>query len=323
MRRKLVCSATIVVLAFAAFGATADAATEFGDPCTANQSSTTPVTYFALTAIGRPVSLSAPIGGVITKWKTNISPAFAGVVPQSLKVMRLSGPNSVLVVGEASANLAPGPNTVDTRIPVQAGDRLGLYGPSPTIGALFCEMPGPVDKFGGFEGTVGPGQTTTYAEIADEAGIPVAAVIEPDADGDGYGDETQDKCPQSAAVQVACPAVTLSATGAAKKELARITITANPQATVTVKGNVKLGKGKSAKLTGGTRVVAPGTLAKFTLLFPQKLRAALKTLPTKQFLTLKVTVSAPNVAGLTSTKTLKLHLKGQAKPKRHSRKKRA
>jgi hypothetical protein len=117
--------------------------------------------------------------------------------------------------------------------------------------------------------------------------------------------------------------VTLSATGTARKGLASITVTANAQATVTVKGRVKLGKGKSIKLSGGTQIIAPGTLAKFTLLFPQKLRAALKALPSKRSLTLKVNASAPNIVGAPSKKILKLHLRGQAKSKPRGHKKRA
>jgi hypothetical protein len=110
--------------------------------------------------------------------------------------------------------------------------------------------------------------------------------------------------------------VTLSATSTVKKALASILVTTNSQAQVTVSGIVKLGKGKSAKLSGGTQIVAPGAFARFTLLFPRKLRSALKALSRKHSLTLKVTATTPNIVGLPTTKVLKLHLKGQAKPKK-------
>lgn len=73
-------------------------------------------------------------------------------------------------------------------------------------------------------------------------------MIEPDADGDGYGDETQDKCPQSALAQVACPVVKLSVSASAKKKQATILVTDDVPASVTVGGQVALGKGKKAKL---------------------------------------------------------------------------
>jgi hypothetical protein len=311
----------LAALAVSAFVVpTAAAATEFGDNCVADaDTESTPITIFDVTASGDPLPVAAPSAGVITKWKSNLVSAPLSI-PQTLKVLRLTGPSTAQIIGEASGSITGGSNTFETRIPVQAGDRLGLYGSSPS-GNLFCKTPGVESLLGGFEGGGSVGSSVSFVELPEEARIPVSAVLEPDADNDGFGDETQDKCPQSVAVQVACPAVTLSATGAAKKELASIAVTANSQATVTVKGKVKLGKGKSAKLSGGTQIVAPGTLAKFTLLFPQKLRAALKALSTKQSLTLKVTVSAPNITGPPSTKTLKLHLKGQAKPKSHSHKK--
>jgi hypothetical protein len=42
-------------------------------------------------------------------------------------------------------------------------------------------------------------------------------VVEPDSDGDGFGDETQDLCPTNAAIQVACPVSVTPAAGAKKK----------------------------------------------------------------------------------------------------------
>jgi hypothetical protein len=326
MKKGLVLGAVAAIVAI--YVPAAAAATEFGDSCVANQSSATPAgaTLFALTATGDPLPLTAPTSGVLTKWKFNLVSEAAGFqIPQTLKVLRPTGPKSVQIVGESAQSVTGGSNSFDTRIPVQAGDHLGLFaGGGGEFGLLFCsEEGGPKNRIGVFEGSASVGSSANYEEAESEVRVPAVGVIEPDADGDGYGDETQDKCPQSAAVQVACAPVTLSATGVARKGLASITVTANSQATVTVKGTVQLGKGKKAKPGGGTQVVAPGTLAKFTLLFPQKLRSALKALPSKKSLTLKVTVSAPNITGPPSTKILKLHLKGQAKPKRHSRKKRA
>jgi len=311
MRRSLAVVLAVGTLMATMMGQTAHAATEFGDNCAGNASSGAPVTFFALTAIGRPVLLTAPVSGVITKWKSTI--AAAGSFPQNVRVLRQNGPKTVQVVAEASGVLNPGANTLDARLPVQAGDRLGLFGTGPA-GTFYCELPGPEDAFGVFLGG-GPGQTVEFLEVKDEAGIPVAAVIEPDVDGDGFGDETQDQCPQSASFQAACPVITLSTSKQVRKGSVLIVVTTDNPAPVTVKGIVKLGKGKKAKLNGGTKSLTPGVLGKFTLKFPQKLKAKLKELPRKRSLTLNVTVTGTNVAGQVTTKTLKVKLKGQAKPK--------
>lgn len=329
MKKKCLVSVLGVLIALsAAMAPGAAASTVFGNNCTGNGiTEGEPLTFFSFTAFGDPLPLAAPSSGVITKWSVNsqIPAAFH----QTLKVVRQNGPKTVQIVGEALGTVSFGTNNFETRIPVQTGDLLGLLGTgeaveSTTIGNLFCEIPGGGENaIGAFlGGGGGPGSTVEFVSIPPaEAGFPVSATIEPDADNDGYGDETQDKCPQSAATQAPCPVVTLSATSAVKKSLATISVTASAQVSVTVAGTVKLGKGKTVKLNAGTQIVAPGALARFVLPFPQKLQSALKALPKKRFLTLSVTASAPNIVGSPTVSTLKLHLKGQAKPKKQSRKK--
>jgi hypothetical protein len=306
-----------VITAIAAiFVPTAAAATEFGDNCIANEEvgAEVPVSLFALTAAGDPLPLVAPSTGVITQWKISqaVTPA---PVTQTLEVLRTFGPPSVQVLGESVQIVGPGTNSFNTRIPVHAGDRLGLGAPANSP-LLFCIAPG-VENLLGIFPSVPSGSSAKFEPIEAEARVPVSAVVEPDADNDGYGDETQDGCPQVAAVQSACPVVALSASSAIKKGLMKVLITTNSQATVTVVGVATLGKGKKAKLNGGTQIVVPGTISKFTLLFPKKLRSALKELPRKRSLTLKVSVSAPNLVGPPTTKLLRVKLAGQANPKSH------
>ena len=317
-------SAAALALGLASAGS-ASAATEFGDTCTGNEVAPGDYTLTTLAAPSQSLPLTAPSAGVITKVKVTIEGGLPFTVPTLVKALHSAGGNLYANVGEQTVNAGPGTTTADARIPVQAGDRLGLHGlPFTYEGSSVPSLSFYCDEV---EGTLGaatadvPPGTTADFPAATEARVPLAAVLEPDADNDGFGDETQDQCPQSASTQAPCPTLTLSATGATRKGLASITVTANSQATVTVKGRVKLGKGKSVKLSGGTQIVAPGALAKFTLLFPQKLRSALKALPSKRSLTLKVNVSAPNIVGAPTTKTLKLHLRGQAKPKKHRPKK--
>jgi hypothetical protein len=305
----------------------ASAATEFGDSCVGNQASeTSPIVIFDVSAPENPLPVTAPSAGVITKWKVHLADEAVGITfPQTLKVLRPTGANTVQNVGEATQSVSAGINTYDTRIPVQANDRVALFGSNALlegeeVGNLFCEGASENSVIGGIVGSGGGvGTISTFVQEPSKARIPASAIVEPDADNDGYGDETQDKCPQSAAAQVACPLIALSTSSTARRGLVTVLITSSSQATVTVAGTVKLGKGKSAKLSGGTQIVAPGTLAKFTLLFPEKLKAKLKTLSPKQSLTLNLAATAPNVVGAVSASNLKLKLKGQAKPKRHKK----
>jgi hypothetical protein len=290
----------------------ASAATEFGDNCAANDDAEAPVTLFELAGAGNPLPTAAPSAGVITKWKVNVIPVPVSI-PQTLKVLRPNtSAKTVQVIGEASGTANGGPNTFDTRISVQAGDRLGLF-EATSFGPLLCELPG-ASIIGAFEGGSGIGATVPFVEIPTEVRIPVSAVIEPDADNDGYGDETQDKCPQVASVQAECPVVTIDLSSAIKKKSSvTVLLTTSSEAPVKVSGTVKLGKGQKAKLSGKTQKVKPGKIARFTLKFPKKLNDKLGDLTTKQSLQLKVTATATDLIGRVSQDSLTVKLKGQAR----------
>jgi hypothetical protein len=319
MRGSLRRAALAAVLGMCLISASqASASTEFGDTCAGAGGAPGDYTITTLTGSSPTLPLTAPSAGIITKVKVNSAIEIPVPYPVTVKLLRPAGGNKYTVVGGQSLNAGPGVTVADARIPVQPGDKLGVHGDAFSYGgevihvSPFCV--GAEGELGALVGDAANGSTVEFFEAAP-ARTPLAAVIEPDADGDGYGDETQDKCPQSAAVHEACAPVTLSASSTVKKGLASILVTASPQATVTVTGTVKPGKGKSIALSGGTQTVAPGTLAKFTLPFPQKLRTALKALPHKRSLALSVTATAPNLVGTPTTKVLKLHLQGQAKPK--------
>lgn len=324
MRKRLAITTIGVMAALASFGAaSASAATEFGDPCTATTgTSSTEYTVFGLASPSSPLPLAAPSAGVITSWKlTLVTPPegpIPAIIPQTLKVMRVnSATHTAQVVGEASGLVGSGVNTIPARIPVEAGDRLAVYGHGPItykgstseVGTLLCEGSGG-DLVGAIKGSVAPGASGPFEEVS-EIRIPAVAVLEPDADHDGFGDETQDACPQSAATQAPCPAVTLSTSTQVKKGSVIVLATTNTPAPVTVKGLVKLGKGSKVTLNGGTKNLAPGAFGKFKLKFTKKLKAKLAQLSHKRSLTLRVTVTGTSLAGQVTTKKLKARLKGQ------------
>ena len=308
----------------------ASAVTNFGNPCVGNQiTDTLPNTFFAFAAMGDPLPLAAPSSGVITKWTMNSQ--VPATFQQTLKVVRKTGPETVLIVGESLGTIAPGTTSFDTRIPVQAGDLLGLYGTSEktggeTIGNVFCELPGtgevPIGAILG--GGSGPGTSSPFVLIEAEAGFPVTAVLEPDADNDGFGDETQDQCPQSAATQGPCPVINvakpppvgLDSLSLASRRAISVYVATSLQAPVHVSGAVKLGKGATVTLDGGTQTVTPGSLTRFQLKLTNTVVKRLKQLPRDKKLTLNVTAAATNVAGQVSTDTSSVVLKGQKKAKR-------
>jgi len=309
MRRRLaVLAAASMALVAAAVPANASAATEFGDTCTAD-APYSPVALFEFSAPGNPLPTAAPSNGVITKWKVNLTTA-APEIPTGLKVVRQVGPESLLIVGDSTGTIRGGSNSFDVRIPVQAGDRLAIHGvgEAPTV---ICETGGVDSHLGGFSPATTTGATVPFEEGDSDLRVPVSAILELDADNDGYGDETQDACPQSATVQVACPLVTLDASAKAGKKAVVVLVAGSSAAPVSVNGIARLGKGKKTTLKAAPKTVLPGQLSAFKLKFTAKLKKRLRELEPSKKLTLKITVSATNVAGQVSTDKLKVKLKGQ------------
>jgi hypothetical protein len=172
----------------------ASAASQFGQttgsaPCTA------PQTLFQTSSPTGPYA--APAAGVITSWQYR-SPMMSQIGRAlELKVGRPAGGNTMTIVGESDRETPTIPLSdlsFPTRIPVEAGDILGLYvpdtdapcsvGPSPGFGVhrILDNLDRPT------------GDTSTYTSV-NQTQVNVAATLEPDADGDGFGDETQDQCP--------------------------------------------------------------------------------------------------------------------------------
>jgi hypothetical protein len=309
MRR--ICIVLAIVLGVCAAAApAASAATEFGDGCTANEASSgEEVTLFEISAPGNPLPVVAPVSGVLTQWKISLITAPISV-STTMQVYRLNPTTKTLsVIGESTGQVVPGLNTFSTRIPIQAGDRIGLVGHS-EIGTLLCETVSEIGHYGGFEGSATTGATVPYLETSGKVRIPAVGVIEPDADGDGYGDETQDKCPQSAATQAACPAVKLSLSKIVKKSSVKLLVSANAATSVKVTGKVKAG-GQKLTLKGGKKTVKPGKITAFKLTFPAGLISALGDLPRSHSLSLKIVLSAKNLTGKATVKKLTVKLKGQ------------
>jgi hypothetical protein len=294
----------------------AAAATVIGNPCIGNTSAPDVTILSTANGPGNPLSATVPSAGVITRWTFNVVEIPPNVLSQTLKTFRPTGaPGQFQVVGESSsASMVTGLNTFGTRIPVQAGDYLGSSGTAAgKIVTVFCETTNPGDRVGVFPGNPTTGATAAIIGEEGELQNPITATIEPDADNDGFGDETQDKCPQSAVAQGDCPTVTVDAASVIKRKGSVVVLlTTTASAPVKVAGTVNLGKGKKAKLGSKVQTVTPGKVSRFTLKFPKKLKKRLEELTRKQSLQLRVTASATDLIGRVTTDKLKTRLKGQA-----------
>jgi hypothetical protein len=318
MRFKFVTATLAAALSVSLLGATsASAATEFGNGCVGNKTAGGFTPIAMASGPGNPLPATILTSGVVTRWRLSIVPIGPEInFTETLKIFRPVGPGQFQVIGEsAPIFVASGTNTYPTRIPVKAGDHIGgTVAAGGETGGLYCETGNPGDRLGFISGNPTNGSTGTVSLEEAALQLPIVVSVEPDADNDGFGDETQDQCPQSPTTQGACPPVVLSTSKQVRKGSVTIIVTSSTAAPVTVKGVAKLGKGKKAKLNGGTQSLVPGVLGKFRLFFTKGLKKKLKELPPKRSVKLNVTVSGTSVSGAVSTKTLKLKLKGQAKP---------
>jgi len=300
----------------------AAAATEFGDTCTGNQVLTTPYVVASLSAPASGLPLAAPTSGVITKVKVSLGVPVPTPIPEQVKVLRPAGGSNYAVTSQVTVQAFSGQFVANARMPVQAGDLLGMHGLPFKLGEtsypgveFYCkEIPGNV--IGGHLGDLDPGATGSFVE-EPEAGVPLVAVLEPDADHDGFGDETQDRCPQSAALQAnPCPVTVLDSYVLPSKSKAVVLVSSSTATPVTVSGAAKLpktpkkaGASAQAKLRAVTKEVTPGKLNRFTLNFPSKLKAAIKALPAGKSITVKLQAAATDVAGKAVTDKAQLKIK--------------
>jgi hypothetical protein len=168
----------------------ASAATQIGETFVPNNNGGGPTNTLIQTS---PIGYSIPSHGVITSWSFEAPATF---VPElKFKLARPAGGSKYMIVGESAQEVptAGTLNTFPTRIPARAGDVIGVS--DPVDGNLGRGTANPSYKMhfivGG--GDVPPGTTVDFDGSNVGFQLDVSAVLEPDCDSDGFGDETQDQ----------------------------------------------------------------------------------------------------------------------------------
>jgi uncharacterized repeat protein (TIGR01451 family) len=200
MRRISGSALTVAVLAFGSASGIAHASTTLGQTFAPTSGCGSSTLVQQSEGPGVPSYAVPAGGGVITSWSTEADSNTGQTA--KFKVLRPTGaPNQYTVVA-ATATEALTPSTVNTfpaRIPVQQGDRIGLFGGND------CLAPSTGSDVQFDNSDDAPGTTNTYP-MAYAGVMDLSAKLEPDADGDGFGDETQDQCPTDPTTQAACQA---------------------------------------------------------------------------------------------------------------------
>lgn len=156
---------------------------------------------------------AVPSSGVITRWSLRHGPELGVSIPTAqLRILTPAGDAQTfgarIVGGLASLSGAAATDTFTftddygraNGVPVTAGERIAVYVDDAAL-PVFAADAGHVGMTLGSHGS----GTRSYESAAGT--LLLQAIIEPDADSDGYGDETQDACP-TVAGPGACPGAT-------------------------------------------------------------------------------------------------------------------
>ena len=310
---------------------TAQARDEGGNPCVANDSAVE-LTSIALTNPPNAEVFMVPTiwSGVITRWKVSVAATMAPLTQQLVifEQVHSEGEAQYRKAGEsAMETVVPGSNEFAARIPL-SGEKhhyLGLRGPVET---LFCDKQ-ELALSGTISGDFPLGEARPV-EIKGGMGTPVIAVAEPDRDGDGYGDETQDRCERSAATQGECPTITPSATAKVRPGAILVSVSTDSEGLVRVVGQAswKLaskakmkGRSQASKRVGGRfvaqlkateeKVLGPGATGAFVVPLPKSVKRRLGGMAPGRSLKARITATATDLAYRETTATLIVKLRGR------------
>jgi len=229
LKRQLTTAALSACAALLLLPAAGQAATEFGsrlDHEPANSGECEPLGPCTIVSFihpsdpnGDPYSGGAPVDGVIVKFRIRAFVPEASPVTfrladisrpdpnddeSALATAAVTGPTVILQTTEDEVPIREFPG----RLSVKKGQHLAIDGTN-----VQATVNNSGDDFSYvftpplLDGSGARGSLQSTGELL------VAAVIEPDADKDGFGDETQDQCPSQATTQGACDVTAPGVTG--------------------------------------------------------------------------------------------------------------
>jgi hypothetical protein len=237
-------------------------------------------------------------GGVITGWSHRGNNGAAGS-GRLLLWGPAGGTDFTLVARSPVHDFTAGiVNVFSSRIPVNGGELLGLRGDA-EVGCAYSGVAGDIILYGSGTDPV-PGETRNMSSAVMGYLLNVAAVLEPDADGDGYGDESQDQCPGQAGPNAGCPRNGFSFKVKKNKKKGKATA----KAKVPGPGDVEFAKNRKVK--GKERSAG----SKGTVKVPIKLkRKAKKKLNRRGRAKVKVKITYTPAGGKPNTKSKKVKLR--------------
>jgi hypothetical protein len=147
---------------------------------------------------------AAQSNGVLTSWST-----WVGDAPGTAVQLAVYDVVTKRVVGSGTMETSLTPDSLNSfelspGIPISAGQAIALRVPPAT--AVYSHYDSPLGQDGVLEWDESvPGGVLAWHDGLGWARPNVAATFEPDADHDGYGDITQDECPNDPSKQTGCP----------------------------------------------------------------------------------------------------------------------
>ena len=253
MRRFSLASLAAAAL-IAAIPSGASAATQIGETFTPETGCGAGADLTRLQSVSPGNQYAAPFNGVITRWSFEAAatpPDLRFKVGRAAPGADLTMDADFTIVGESVIETdltADALNSFFTQIPVQAGDVIGFYNATTTG---FCRRPRDDYVSHQHPEDVHPGDTETFFFV-DNTQNDVSALLEPDCDKDGLGDETQDTnlptppCP----TQLTCKGQLLTIVGTNGPD--EIVGTANRDVIGALDGNDKVrGLGGKDRICGG------------------------------------------------------------------------
>jgi hypothetical protein len=207
--RTRAASAFVSAVAAAAFAAPASAATVIGETPGAGDTKyeCSPMEGTQTASGPGASSYTVPIDGVISSFRHLGAPAPLADQRVRLKVWQPAAePVQFKVVGASDIeSVEPGAlNDYEARVPVSAGDMLGLATLTSSMQCAFDGVAGDQGSWTDRQDTLV--NSSAYLPIpANGFRFNIEATVEPDADGDAFGDESQDGCPEMGDFHGPCP----------------------------------------------------------------------------------------------------------------------